>query len=138
MPRSDADDVREPPRNESEPKSICVVEDEPIIRMLVADHLQELGYRVTEATSAEEALEILKGDAAISLLLTDVGLPGMSGRMLAAEARRLRPDLPIIFATGYADGASVRADLDGERMDMIAKPFDVDDLAGRIRALLAR
>ncbi len=126
------------PRNGSPPGTVYVVEDEPIVRMLVVDHLEELGYRVMEAGNAEQALSALRQDDEIDLLLTDVGLPGMSGRQLAEEARKLRPELAIIFATGYADGAASRSDLVGENMDLIGKPFDVDDLAARIGALLSR
>ena len=126
------------PRNGSPPGTVYVVEDEPIVRILVVDHLEELGYRVMEAGNAEQALSALRQDDEIDLLLTDVGLPGMSGRQLAEEARKLRPELAIIFATGYADGAASRSDLVGENMDLIGKPFDVDDLAARIGALLSR
>ena len=120
------------------PGKIYVVEDEPIIRMLVVDHLEELGYEVVEASSAEQALPSLRDDPSIDLLLTDVGLPGMNGRQLAEEVRKVRPGLAILFATGYAEGANSRSDLVGENMDLISKPFDVDDLAGRVGALLSR
>jgi PAS domain S-box-containing protein len=117
--------------------TVYVVEDEAIVRMLVVDHLQDLGYTVIEAGSAEQALPSFADGQRIDLLLTDVGLPGMDGRQLATEVRKLRPNLPIIFATGYADGAGRRSDLVGDNMDLVAKPFDVDDLAQRIGALLS-
>jgi CheY-like chemotaxis protein len=117
--------------------TVLVVEDEPVVRMLIGDHLREAGYEVTEVDGAAAALPILTDARPLDLLLTDVGLPGMSGRELAREARRLRPDLKIIFATGYAEGVVKRADLVGERMDLVAKPFDLEELSEKIRGLIA-
>ncbi|MBB6252937.1 response regulator [Nitrospirillum iridis] len=115
--------------------TVLVVEDELVVRMVVVDILEEHGYRVIEVASAADALPHLAGDEAIDLLLTDVGLPGMNGRELAAEARRLRPGLKVLFATGYAEGASQRSTFVGDGMDYIAKPFDLDDLGQKVRAL---
>ncbi len=146
LPRSDADAAHDgeqvravrdgKPSLSPQGSCICVVEDELIVRMLIVDHLEELGYHVVEADNASQALEMLSKGRPVDLLITDVGLPGMDGRQLASEARKLSPDLPILFATGYADGAVNRSDLVGRGMDMVGKPFDIDDLAEKIGALL--
>ncbi|MDZ5645642.1 response regulator [Nitrospirillum sp. BR 11828] len=115
--------------------TVLVVEDELVVRMVVVDILEEHGYGVIEAETAADALPHLQGPGTIDLLLTDVGLPGMNGRDLAAEARRLRPGLKILFATGYAEGASQRSAFVGDGMDYIAKPFDLDELGRKIQAL---
>ncbi|MDE1149764.1 MAG: response regulator [Azospirillaceae bacterium] len=116
--------------------TVLVVEDELVVRMVVIDILQEHGYAVLEAETAAEALPLLSGGGAIDLLLTDVGLPGMNGRDLAAEARRLRPGMKILFATGYAEGVAQRSSFLGEGMDFITKPFDLDDLGRKVQALM--
>ena len=116
--------------------TILLVEDEEIIRMLVTDYLQELGYTVLESANAEHALVQLAQQQPIDLLLTDVGLPGMDGRQLVLEARKLRPELSVIFVTGYADGAGLRSDLVSSNMDLIAKPFKIETLAKCVAALL--
>jgi hypothetical protein len=136
IPKDEVGDDQKMTRSSRGCGSVLLVEDESVVRMLVGDYLREAGYTVTEADSASTALPILEGDRPIDLLLTDVGLPGMSGKDLAREARRLRPDLHILFATGYADGVAKRGDLVGERMDLVAKPFDLDELAERIRLLI--
>src|SRR5262249_33304947 len=84
-------------------KTILVIEDEPVVLMLLTDFLEEQGYLVLSANNAESALTFLRADHDIALLLTDVGLPGMSGRALAEAARKARPSLPVLFATGYGD-----------------------------------
>lgn len=115
---------------------ILVVEDEPIVRMLVVDQLGDLGYRTVEAQDASEALALLRRGGRFDLMLTDVGLPGMSGRDLAEAARELRPDLRILFATGYSGGHTSELGLPARGMDFVGKPFDMDELARRIRSLL--
>ena len=85
-----------------------VVEDDPAVRMLVLDLLRELGYQAHEAEDAKTALPLLESDLRVDLLVTDVGLPGMNGRQLAEIARTLRPDLPVLFITGYAETAMAR------------------------------
>ncbi|EGY01078.1 PAS/PAC sensor hybrid histidine kinase [Nitrospirillum viridazoti Y2] len=142
MPRdrsaSAAAEAPRPNPPEATPKgrgTVLVVEDELVVRMVVVDILEEHGYGVIEAETAADALPHLEGPGTIDLLLTDVGLPGMNGRALAHEARRLRPGLKILFATGYAEGASQRSAFVGDGMDYIAKPFDLDELGRKIRAL---
>ena len=115
---------------------ILVVEDMRLVRMLVTEMLGDAGYRCSQAASAEEALPLLESDHSIQLMLSDVGLPGMSGRQLADAARRWRPQLPILFITGYAQRATDRASFLGERMDMLGKPFESAELLERVRRML--
>jgi len=87
-------------------QTILVVDDEPLIRMLAVEQLQELGYKVLEAGDGPSALRILKSSSTVKLLITDVGLPGgMNGRQLADAARIDNPKLEVLFITGYAENA---------------------------------
>ncbi len=115
---------------------VLVVEDEPDVRMLVVDVLRELGYSVDVAADGASALPFLQDAGRIDLLVTDVGLPGMNGRQLAEIARQHRPDLHVLFMTGYARNAQVRGDFLEKGMDMLTKPFSIDDLAQRVRGLI--
>ncbi|MFJ7311930.1 response regulator [Pseudomonas sp. NPDC098747] len=113
--------------------TILVVEDDAIVRMLIVDVLEELEFNVLEADGSEQALEILNHAAThIDLMMTDVGLPGMDGRELATEAHKLRPALPILFASGYAENLDVP---DG--MHVIGKPFSIDQLRDKVTGILA-
>lgn len=114
------------------PSTILVVEDDNIVRMLIVDVLEELEFKVLEADGSEQALDFLK-DATeqIDLMMTDVGLPVMDGRQLATEARKLRPALPILFASGYAESIDVPAG-----MHVIGKPFSIDQLRDKVKAVL--
>lgn len=114
------------------PPLILVVEDDDIVRTLIVDVLEELEYEVLEADGSEPALTILKdADRQIALMMTDVGLPGMNGRDLANEARRLHPALPILFASGYAENIDVP-----EGMHLIGKPFSIDQLRDKVKSIL--
>jgi signal transduction histidine kinase/CheY-like chemotaxis protein len=118
-------------------EAILLVEDNDDLRDYSADALREMGYSVSQAGNAADALSIVKGDARIDLLFTDIVLPGgMDGRQLAAAARKLRPGLKVLFTTGYARNANVG---DGQRdgsAPQIAKPFTYGDLAARVRSVL--
>lgn len=116
-------------------ETILVVEDEPIVRMLVVEFLGDLGYRILEAKDANTALPILGSDEPIGLLLTDVGLPGLDGRQLAEAAQTMRPALKVLFATGYAETSAGAPSANGA--ELISKPFDLDFLADTIRRILA-
>jgi CheY-like chemotaxis protein len=118
--------------------SILLVEDEELISMMVSDLLRDEGYTVIETGSAPEALSVLASGQPVDLLLTDVGLPGMNGRELAQEIHRLHPEMPIVLATGYAGGVAKPTDPVGDYMNVIAKPFDLDALIAKVRALLTR
>ena len=115
---------------------ILVVEDDPAVRMLVLDVLSELGYEAIEADDAHAALETLRTDQQIDLLISDVGLPGMNGRQLADIARSHRPGLRVLFMTGYAGAESVRLAALDEGMAVMTKPFPVSLLAERIQHLM--
>ncbi|GHD09260.1 hypothetical protein GCM10016234_09840 [Tianweitania populi] len=116
--------------------TILVVEDEVLVQMLIVDYLNDLGYETIEANDAQRALSIIESDQTIDLLLTDVGLPGMNGRELAERARTVRPELKVLFATGYAEGATSRQGFLAPGMDMVAKPFDLDKFGEKVNAML--
>ena len=102
---------------------MLVVEDEPVVRGVILEMLGEQGYRTLEAVDGPSGLKILRSGERIDLLVTDVGLPGMNGRQLADQARETRPDLKILFITGYADNKILENGFLGPRMEVIAKPF---------------
>ncbi|MES1199731.1 MAG: PAS domain S-box protein [Pseudomonadota bacterium] len=118
-------------------EGILVVEDDNQVRMLVVEVLRELGYRTYEASDALRALDLLDREARIDLIVSDVGLPGVDGRRFAELARQKRPDVKVLFITGYAQHAAVRSAFLGAHMDMMAKPFALDDLARKVRDMLA-
>ncbi|MCE0460625.1 response regulator [Pseudomonas uvaldensis] len=112
--------------------TVLVVEDDDIVRMLIVDVLEELEYRVLEADGCEQALEYLRNlDQPIDLMMTDVGLPVMDGRELARQARSVRPGLPVLFASGYAESIDVP-----DSMAVIGKPFSIDQLRDKVKSLL--
>nr|WP_230412575.1 PAS domain-containing sensor histidine kinase [Pseudomonas syringae] len=116
---------------------ILLVEDDDSVRLINQDVLEELGYRVYVARDGEEALRVFNDLADIDLLLTDVGLPGMNGRQLAEVMQQLKPRLPVLFLTGYAEGALARADFLGPSMQLLTKPYTLDLLASRVASMLA-
>lgn len=116
-----------------------VVDDEPTVRMLVADVLEDLGYTALEASDSVGGLKLLQSDARIDLLVTDVGLPGgMNGRQLADAARQIRPGLNVLFITGFAENALLNNGQLEPGMAVLTKPFAVDTLAARIRELIGK
>ena len=117
-------------------ESILVVEDEPSVREIIVSVLAELGYAYAEAGDAESALVLLDGPRHFDLLVSDVGLPGLNGRQLAEIAMGKRPELKVLFVTGYAEQAAVQSRFLSDNMQMITKPFVVDELAQRIRTIL--
>jgi CheY-like chemotaxis protein len=118
-------------------ETVLLVEDDESVRLLVRELLIELGYRPIEASEGQAASEILASGETISMMISDVGLPGINGRQLAEIARASRPDLPILFVTGYAENAALRSQFLGTNMDMITKPFELEALARKIRAVLS-
>ena len=111
---------------------LLVVEDDEIVRMLMLEVLGDLGYSVIEAENATAALEVLEDQRQpLALMMTDVGLPDMRGEALAAKARELRPLLPVLFASGYAENIDVP-----EGMHMIGKPFSIDQLSDKVQGIL--
>ncbi|WP_218509028.1 PAS domain S-box protein [Variovorax sp. dw_308] len=108
---------------------VLVVEDDPAVRLLVLDVLAEMGYRTVHAEDGASAIPILQSKERIDLLVSDVGLPGINGRQVAEIARGVRPGLPVLFMTGYAEHVRTRAEFLAPGMEMIAKPFAVDEFA---------
>ena len=115
---------------------VLIVEDMAAVRMFVTEVLEDAGYRCTQAGDIETALDRLQNDPSINLLLSDVGLPRMSGRKLADVARGWREELPILFMTGYAETALNRQVFLGEGMDMLVKPFQISELLDKVRRTL--
>jgi len=115
---------------------VLVVEDMASVRLSVAEVLADAGYRCTLAETIEQALDHLREEAGIQLLLTDVGLPGISGCELADMARAYRPRLPVLFMTGYAETALDRQAFLGSGMDMLIKPFQISELLAKVRRAL--
>ncbi|WP_044561317.1 PAS domain-containing sensor histidine kinase [Azospirillum sp. B4] len=140
--------VDAPPRDEAAPQAatpsegrgqrVLVVEDDTSVRLLIREVLEELSYEVEEAGEANAAITILQSDQPISLMVSDVGLPGINGRQLAEIAREHRPDLPVLFVTGYAENAAIRAGFLGTNMAMITKPFTLDVLATKVSEMMGR
>ena len=120
-------------------QTILVVDDEVIVRMLMVELLEEAGYEVIEAHDGASALRALDDAGAIDLLVTDVGLPGgLNGRQLADAVREGRPELGVLFVTGYAHLQAVGNDTSDPNTGVMAKPFKGDELLRRVVELLAR
>ena len=119
-------------------ETVLVIDDEPTVRMLVMDILDGLGYAALEAGDGAAGLRILESDARVDLLITDVGLPGgMNGRQVADAARARRPDLKILFITGYAENAVLSHGHLAPGMHVLTKPFSMDAMSQRITDLLS-
>ena len=136
--QEDGEQVTAHPVPEGRGQTVLLVEDDPSVRLLVREVLEELSYTTVEAGDANGAIPILASDRPIDLMVSDVGLPGMNGRQLAEVAREHRPELPILFVTGYAENAAIRAGFLGTNMAMITKPFALDDLANKISGMISR
>lgn len=119
-----------------EGETILIVEDDPAVRALVSQVLGELGYAYLEAGDAVGAVPILESTQRIDLMISDVGLPGMNGRQLADIGRQMRPDLKVLFITGYAENAGARAGFLETGMQMITKPFAFDQLTAKVREMI--
>jgi PAS domain S-box-containing protein len=118
-------------------ETVLVVDDEELVRMLLVDGLKDLGYSSLEAGDAQSGLKILRSDARIDLLVTDVGLPGgMNGRQLADAARALRPDLKILFITGYAENAVISHGHLESGMQIMIKPFAMEALGTKVSEMI--
>lgn len=130
------EDVGEPPLRPSESprarpgETVLVVEDEERVRSFSVEALRELGYRVVDARDGPEALRRIEQGQKVSLLFTDVVMPDMTGRELADRARRLQPGIKVLLTSGYTP------DVVGDERDILMKPFDLAQLAERVRAAL--
>jgi len=145
LPRSQSNAVdpqsREALREASVPRAqpgetILVVEDEQRVRHFSVDALRELGYTVISAAGPAEAVKALAEQPRISMMFTDIVMPEMNGRQLADTALRLRPDLPILFTTGYTRNAVIHNGMLDAGVAFLAKPFSVSQLGGKIREVL--
>jgi CheY-like chemotaxis protein len=116
---------------------VLYVEDEPLVRFATAELLESAGYTVREAADAERALAMLDAEPGIALMVTDVGLPRMNGHELAAEARRRRPGLKVVFLTGYDRDRSADALRRDAGTRYLDKPYQPDDLFRALRELSA-
>nr|WP_283099425.1 ATP-binding protein [Pseudomonas sp. MWU15-20650] len=117
-------------------ETVLIVEDDPAVRVLVSAVLNELGYGFVEAADANTAVPIIESDQRIDLMISDVGLPGMNGRQLAEIGRQLRPELKVLFITGYAEHAAVRGGFLDPGMQLITKPFTFDLLTAKVREMI--
>jgi PAS domain S-box-containing protein len=123
----------------SDHETILVVDDEPLVRMVAVEILEELGYHVLEAGDGPTALKIMNSGQPIDLLVTDVGLPGgMNGRQLADAVRADRPDFKVLFVTGYAENAVLNHGHLDHGMHVMTKPFLSDAFARRVKDLLSQ
>lgn len=144
LPRSQGDTVE----HRSEPsttsavrnqagKTVLIVDDEPTVRLLLDDVLNDLGYTVIDAADSVAGLTVLRSNTVIDLLITDVGLPGgLNGRQLADAGRVLRPHLKTLFITGYAESAAIGNGQLEPGMSILTKPFAVEALVARVRELM--
>ena len=143
LPRliGEADEIRraaasEPVRTGNRSEIILVVEDDSLMRRLTSEALHELGYTVFDSENATNALAILDRVADVKLLFTDVVMPDINGKKLAEEAVRRRPGLKVIFTTGYTPNAVVHGGVLDAGVNFISKPFTLDELAAKVRAVL--
>lgn len=117
-------------------ETVLIVEDDPAVRVLVSAVLKELGYGFVEAVDANTAVPIIESEQRIDLMISDVGLPGMNGRQLAEIGRQIRPELKVLFITGYAEHAAVRGGFLDPGMQLITKPFTFDLLTAKVREMI--
>ncbi|UAW98510.1 PAS domain S-box protein [Halopseudomonas nanhaiensis] len=121
-----------------EGETVLVVEDEPVVQALVVEVLSDLGYRTLQAADGAAGLAVMHSGQAIDLLITDMGLPGLNGRELAERARELRPELKVLFITGYAENATQASGFLEPGSDMLTKPFSIEAFAQRVREVTDR
>jgi two-component system, cell cycle sensor histidine kinase and response regulator CckA len=142
LPRAMADETATAVKPADQPVSqgtetILVVEDEPVVRKLAVRALAERGYDVLEAEDGESALALAQAhQGELSLLITDVVMPGMNGKQLADRLSAERPDLRVLYISGYAEHAVVRQGVLLEGIAFLSKPFDLSELARTVRDVL--
>ena len=107
-----------------------------MVRALIVEVLGTLSYAALQAQDGPQGLEMLQSRRAIDLLITDIGLPGLNGRQIAEAGRLLRPNLKVLFMTGYAEKAVIQEGGLAPGMEIMAKPFTMDALAARLRGML--
>ncbi len=117
--------------------TVLLVEDSDVVRDVIANLLESGGLTVLQASGGEEALALSRrGDAPIDLLLTDIVMPEMSGVELADRLERERPDMHILFMTGYAEEVVVNEGILGKHRECIGKPFTQEQITKRVRKIL--
>ncbi|WP_231752215.1 MULTISPECIES: ATP-binding protein [unclassified Pseudomonas] len=127
----------EPASTSVEGRAVLVVDDEPNVRTLVTEVLQEMGLNTLEAAEGPSGLRILDSDAHLDLLISDIGLPGgMNGRQLADAAREKRPSLRVLFITGYAESSVLDRSNTMSDYEVLTKPFTITDLEEKVRSML--
>jgi CheY-like chemotaxis protein len=126
-------------RRRFDPKTIILlVEDQERVRTTIGEQLRILGHQVIETSGGEEAISVLQTDQHIDLLLTDVVMPVMDGRALVKKAQEMRPDLRVLYATGYTRNAIIHnGTLDAEA-ELLVKPFTLDELEAAINRVLSK
>ena len=141
LPRHSAEIKAQPPVPASHSPAgkgevVLVVEDDPVVRNIVLEVLHQLGYQALEAECGEAGLEVLSSGRAIDLLVSDIGLPDLNGRLLADTAMLLHPGIKVLLMTGYAAGAALAGGFLASGMELITKPFTIQVLALRIREMI--
>ncbi|WP_386366409.1 PAS domain S-box protein [Stutzerimonas tarimensis] len=126
----------QPPLDLPERGVVLVVEDQRVVRGVILELLRDQGYRTLEAADGPTGLDILQSDQRIDLLISDIGLPGLNGRQMADAARQTRPDLKVLFMTGYAEQAALAGGELDMQMELITKPFALNELSRRVQSLL--
>lgn len=124
MPRGNASEI------------VLVVEDDLKVKQMSIDALRELGYVVIHAQSPSEAMEKFKAQPHIALLFSDIVMPEMTGRELAERMTAIRPDLRVLFTTGYTQNAIVHNGIVDLGTAFLPKPFTLDQLARKVRAVI--
>jgi two-component system, cell cycle sensor histidine kinase and response regulator CckA len=115
---------------------ILLVEDEDMVRAVAERALTRAGYTVTTASDGDEGLEIVEGGAEFDLIVSDVVMPAMDGPSMVREVRKLRPDLRVLFMSGYAE-EQLRKELDLANVHFLAKPFSVQQIGDKVGTVLA-
>jgi CheY-like chemotaxis protein len=117
--------------------TVLVIDDEPMVRMLIKDVLEEVRYDVVDVADGPTGLKVIQSDSRIDLLATDMGLPGgMSGRQVAEAGREARPNLKVLFVTGYAQTTMLDADFNQSSTQVIGKPFNFEALQNKVREMI--
>jgi CheY-like chemotaxis protein len=141
LPRLFGEDAPAPPPDTAvkaavDGVTVLVVEDEPNVRKLTVEAFIELGYRALEADGAASALKVLARHPEIRLFFTDIVMPEVDGRKLADQALKMRPDLKVIFATGYTRNAVVHHGIVDPGVNLLSKPFSLEQLGSKVRQVL--
>jgi DNA-binding NtrC family response regulator len=121
----------------SDSQTVLVVDDEPEIRKLVSAMLARNGFKVLSADTGENAIKLFKNNPDTALLLTDVVAPGMSGPMIADEIAALRPDIKVLFMSGYDSTQVVQRYVVEKGYSLLVKPFTMEQLEKKVRSVLA-